>query len=121
LTGLLIVAIVVAVVSVPTIAGLTAWGLAGGDGEPDNALMGVLAVLVGGGGVYNALASWLAFQGLAEWQWWLMLVAPVAGLLGLVSAPPEQQATTGDWVIGVLMQAGLAVPWLLVWLAGGVG
>ena len=36
-TGLLILALLIAVVSVPTVAGMTAWGLAGGDGEPGSA------------------------------------------------------------------------------------
>lgn len=120
MTVLLVVALVVAVVSVPTLAGLTAWGLAGGDGEPESVQLGLLAVLVGAGGIYNAVASWLAFQELGAWQWWLMLVAPVAGLVGLVAAPSEQEASAGDRAVGLLMMAGLALPALLVRLAGAV-
>lgn len=55
-TALLVVATVVAVLSVPTIAGLTAWGLAGGDGETKSWLFGVLAMLVG----MQAGLVWLA-------------------------------------------------------------
>ena len=46
-TVLLVIALVVAILSVPTIGGLTAWGLAGGDGEADNIFMGLLAMMVG--------------------------------------------------------------------------
>ena len=119
-----VLALVVAVVSIPTVAGLTAWGLAGGDGSTDNALIGVLGALVGFGSLYVAVTCWTAFWGLPEWRWWLMLVPPIAGLLGLALASRDHVTMTSardnalDTAIGVAMQLVLAAPALLLWGAG---
>ena len=72
----LVLALVVAIVSVPTIAGMTAWGLTGGDGEADSAVVALLGAVVGYGAVYNVIASWLAFFDMAAWQWYLMWAHP---------------------------------------------
>ena len=119
---LLAAALVVAVVSVPTVAGLTAWGLAGGDGEPKTAVLGLLGALVGFGAMYNALVSFRAFWGIPDWAWWLMWVPPIAGLVGLLLArdevSPDESSTPWDWAVGLGMQRALAVPAALVWGAG---
>lgn len=117
-TALHVVALVVALLSVPTVAGLTAWGLAGGDGAPKNPLLGVLAVLVGLGSVYTAVTCWTAFWGLPDWRWWLMLVPPAAGLVGLLLAGAEDEGSVRDRLTGVAMQLLLAVPALLLLGAG---
>ena len=88
-----VLALVLAVLCVPTVAGMTAWGLAGGDGTPESPLHGVLAVLVGGGSVYNAVVCWLALFGdRASWQWWLMWAAPVTGIVGLLVASDDGES-----------------------------
>lgn len=121
-TALLVIACIVAVLSVPTIGGLTAWGLAGGDGEAKNWFFGILAVLVGFGAVFTAVMTFRTFfLPLPEWAWWLMWAPPVAGLLGLILVsrdPDEPKGSVIDWLTGFAMQAGLAVPAVLVWLAG---
>jgi hypothetical protein len=121
-TALLVLALVVALVSVPTVAGLTAWGLAGGDGSPENALFGLLGALVGFGAIYNVLVSFRAFWGIPDWAWWLMWVPPIAGLVGLVLARSDlsgdESATPWDWMVGLSMQLALGVPAALVWAAG---
>lgn len=121
-TALLVLATVVAVLSVPTLAGLTAWGLAGGDGETKSWLFGVLAMLVGFGAFFTAVMTIRTlFQPLPEWAWWLMWAPLAAGLLGLLLMsrdPDEPKGSATDWVTSVAMQAGLAVPAALVWLAG---
>lgn len=121
-TALLVVALLVAVVSVPTVGGLTAWGLAGGDGEPRNAVLGLLGALVGLSTIYNALISFRAFWGIPDWVWGLMWVAPIAGVVGLVLARDELSAdespTWAAWAVGLSMQAALAIPAALVWAAG---
>ena len=58
-TTLVVLALVTALLCVPTVAGMTAWGLAGGDGSPETPIHGALAVLVGGGSLYNALTCYL--------------------------------------------------------------
>jgi hypothetical protein len=50
---LITTALVIALACVPSIAALTAMGLAGGDGEPRNAFFGILGAVVGYGSVYN--------------------------------------------------------------------
>ncbi|HSE08174.1 MAG TPA: hypothetical protein VLB29_05870 [Nocardioidaceae bacterium] len=121
-TALIVVALVVALVSIPTVAGLTAWGLAGGDGEPKNAVIGVLGALVAFGAIYNALVSYRAFWGIPDWSWWLMWVPPVAGLVGLLLArddlSPEESSSPTDWAVGLSMQAALGVPAVLLWASG---
>ena len=121
-TALLVAAFIVAVLSVPTIGGLTAWALAGGDGETKNWFLGILAMLVGFGAVFTAVMTFRTFfQPLPEWAWWAMWAPPVAGLLGLVlisQDPDEPTGSVTDWLTSFAMQAGLAVPAVLVWLAG---
>jgi hypothetical protein len=118
-TSLHIAALVIAILSIPSIAGLTAWGLAGGDGEPHNAVLGILGALVGFGSLYTAVTCWTAFWGLSDWRWWLMFVPTVAGLIALLMAVGEsEENSVGDWLVGLSMQLGLAVPALLLWAAG---
>jgi hypothetical protein len=121
-TVLMVLALVVAVVSVPTVAGLTAWGLAGGDGEPKNPLYALLAMGVGFGSMYSALVCYLAFwRDIPAWQWWLMWIPPVAGLLGLALSPGELVAASAkDRILGLGMQVALALPALLLWASGSV-
>jgi hypothetical protein len=57
-------ALVVAIICVPTAAGMTAMALAGGDGEPKNWFAGFMGAVVGFGSVYNVLASFAAYWGL---------------------------------------------------------
>ncbi len=113
---LITTALVVALVSVPTIAGITAMGLSGGDGEPRNALLGVLGAIVGYGSIYNAVTCFTAFfGGEPAWRWWLMLLPPAAGLLGLLIYGDEPEDTTGsDRLFGVAMQLALGIPAVLL-------
>jgi len=84
--------------------------------------MGLLAVTVGLGSIYNVFASAWAFSDLAPWQWWLMWAATVGGVLGLGMAALDRDShdTAGDWLVGLAMQLGLAVPAVLVWQAAAV-
>ncbi len=121
---LLALAILVAVVSVPTVAGMTAWGLSGGDGSPDTPVLGVLGAVVGFGGLYNAVTSWLAVFGIDAWQWLLMWAAPAAALTGLLLSLGElrrDDVTPADVLVGVAIPIALAVPAALVWAAGAGG
>ena len=113
---LITTALVVAVVSVPTVAGLTAWGLAGGDGEPRNALLGILAAVVGFGSIYNAITCFRAyFFDLPPWQWWLMLLPPLAGVLGLALGDEDaSDARLRERLVGLSLQLVLAVPAVLL-------
>ncbi|HEX6249140.1 MAG TPA: hypothetical protein VFZ64_14810 [Nocardioidaceae bacterium] len=122
-TALLVVALVVALLSVPTVAGMTAWGLAGGDGTPKNPVFGVLAVLVGFGSVYNAAICFRAFfLDVPEWAWWLMWAPPAAGVVGLLLSAGEMRREPWWTVLaGLGMQLVLAVPALLLWAGGVVG
>ena len=122
MTGL---ALVVAVLCIPTVAGITAWGLAGGDGTPETPLHAVLAVLVGGGALYNAVTCYLAlFDDVAAWRWWLMWAAPAAGVLGILLAglteESQEDSTALDFAVGFGMQALVAVPVVLLGLSGAV-
>ncbi len=105
-------ALVVALVCVPSIAAMTAMGLAGGDGEPQSTLLGVLGAVVGYGAIYNAITCFTAFfGGEPAWRWWLMLLPPTAGLLGLLIYRDEPEDTTGsDRLLGVAMQLALGIP-----------
>jgi hypothetical protein len=109
-------ALVVALLSVPSIAGMTAMGLAGGDGEPKSAFFGVLAAIVGFGSIYTAATCFSAYFGdLPAWRWWLMLLPAAAGILGLLTYPDEPEASSGsDWLVGVTMQLALGIPAALV-------
>jgi hypothetical protein len=123
-TTLLVLALLIAVVSVPTVAGMTAWGLSGGDGEADSAVVGLLGAVVGYGAMYNVVASWLAFFDMAAWQWYPMWAPPLAGVLALVLTSSEwrrEDSTSGDVAVGLVMQISLAVPAALVWAAGASG
>jgi hypothetical protein len=119
---LITAALVVALVSVPSIAALTAMGLAGGDGEPRNALLGMLGALVGYGSIYNAVTCWTAFfGGEPPWRWWLMLVPPAAGLIGVVLSRDELGGSSGrDIVLGIAMQLALGIPAVLLLASGAV-
>jgi hypothetical protein len=87
---LITTALVIALACVPSIAALTAMGLAGGDGEPRNAFFGILGAVVGDGSVYNAVTCFTAyFGGEPSWRWWLMLLPPVAGLVGTLTYGDE--------------------------------
>ena len=110
--ALITLALLVAIVSVPTVAGLTAWGLAGGDGETKNAFVGLLAMIVGFGSIYNVVNCYTAyFLDLPPWRWWLMLLPPAAGLLGLLAHGDEPEDTTvTDRLVGIVLQLVLAVP-----------
>ena len=116
---LITTALVVALVCVPTVAGITAMALSGGDGEPKNVFVAVLGAIVGYGSIYNAITCFTAFWGdLPAWRWWLMLLPPAAGLLGLLVSGDEPEDTTGsDRLVGVAMQLALGVPAVLL-LAG---
>jgi len=117
-------ALVVAVVSVPTVGGLMAWGLAGGDGEPKNVVLGLLGALVGFGAIYNALVSYRAFWGIPDWAWWLMWVPPIAGICGLILArdevSPDESSSPWDWAVGLAMPLALGLPAALLWASGVV-
>lgn len=119
---LITTALLVALVCIPTIAGMTAMGLAGGDGEPQSALLGVLGAVVGYGAIYNAITCFTAFfGGEPPWRWWLMLLPPVAGLLGILTYGDEPEDTsTLDRLVGVAMQLALAVPPALLLASGAV-
>lgn len=118
-TTLHVLALVVAILNVPSVAGLTAWGLAGGDGEAKNPLVGLLGALVALGSVYVAVTCWTAFWGLSEWRWWLMFVPSAAGVTGLLLVGDDgSESTLRDWLLGVALQTVLLVPPLLLWAAG---
>ena len=52
----------------------------------------------------------------------IVRVAPAAGLLGMaLSTNVSESAGRGDWVIGVALQLSLALPAVLLWLAGSTG
>ena len=109
---LITLALVVAVVCVPTVAGLTAWGLAGGDGEQENAFIGLLAMIVGFGSIYNAVNCYAAyFADLPPWRWWLMLLPPAAGIIGVLLHDEELQGSKlSERVLVLGMQLVLALP-----------
>jgi hypothetical protein len=109
---LITTALVVALVCVPSVAAITAMGLSGGDGEPRNAFFGVLGAIVGYGSIYNAVTCFTAFfGGEPAWRWWLMLLPPAAGLLGVLTYGDEPEDTSGwDRLVGVAMQLALAIP-----------
>ena len=97
---------------VPTIAAITSMGLSGGDGEPGNALVRALGAIVGYGSIYNAITCFTAFfGGEPAWRWWLMLLPPAAGLLGLLISGDEPEGTTRlDRLLGVAMELALGIP-----------
>ena len=109
---LITLALVIAVVCVPTVAGLTAWGLAGGDGEQKNVFIGLLAMIVGFGSIYNAVNCYAAyFADMPPWRWWLMLLPPAAGVIGVPLHGKEvQDSKLVERLLVVGMQLVLAVP-----------
>ena len=113
-TALQVAALLVAIACLPTITLFTVWGLAGGDGEPDKAVVAILGLIVGAGSVYVVGTSAAAFDGLPTWRWALMWVPVGAGLLGVALS---SQRTLGALAAQLL----LGVPALLVLLAGEVG
>ena len=118
---LVTLALVVAVVLVPTIAGMTAMALAGGDGEPRNAWVGVLGAIVGYGMIYTAVTCFTAYWELPAWRWWLTLLPAVAGLLGLLTFRDEPEDTSAwDRMVGVAMQLTLGIPAALLLASGAV-
>jgi cytochrome bd-type quinol oxidase subunit 2 len=120
--ALLFLAIAVAVLNVPTLATLLAWGLTGGDGEERNPVVGISGMLVFVGAVYAVGAAWLALDGVARWQWWLMWLAPVAGTVGVLGSGAEldTEHPRRGVVLGLGLVLVLAAPALLVLLGGGV-
>jgi hypothetical protein len=117
---LVVLALVIAAVCVPTAAGMTAWGLSGGDGEPVSRVAGVLGAVVGLGSIYNVLVSFAAFWDLDGWRWWPMWAAPVAGLVGLLAVRDEEEGSVTDWIVGVAMQLAVGTPPALLMLSGRV-
>jgi hypothetical protein len=117
-----VLALLIAAACVPTAAGMTAMGLAGGDGEPKSRWAGALGAVVGFGSVYYVLVSFAAFWDLDGWRWWPMWAAPVAGLLGILTVrdPEPDDTTVTDWTVGVAMQLAVAVPPALLLLSARV-
>jgi hypothetical protein len=115
-------AAVVAVLSAPSIAAITAMGLAGGDGEPKSAFFGVLAALVGYGSIYTAATCFSAYWvDLPAWRWWLMLLPAAAGIVGLLTYPDEPEVSSAsDRLLGVAMQLALGIPAVLLLGSGAV-
>ena len=113
---LITLALVIAVVCVPTVAGLTAWGLAGGDGEQENAFIGLLAMIVGFGSIYNAVNCYTAyFFDLPPWRWWLMLLPTAAGIVGvLLHDEGLQGSKLSERFLVLGMQLVLAIPAVLL-------
>jgi hypothetical protein len=119
-TVLLVLAAVVALVNVPGPAGLLAWGLAGGDGEPPSPAHALLALIVMVGALYVAFQTFSAFDGTQTWQWLLMWVVPAAGVLALVATAVSEPRPVREQAVGLFFVAPLAVPPACVWLAGAV-
>jgi hypothetical protein len=119
-TALLVLACVVAIVNVPTSAGLFAWGLAGGDGELEHWYYGVLAVALVIGALLGVGYSFGAFEGISLVRWWLMWLAPAAALLAIPAIAVTERELSRDALTALWAPAALAVPPTLVWVAGGV-
>ena len=120
--ALITMALVVALVSAPSIGAITGMGLAGGDGEPKNALFGMLGAIVAYGSIYNALTCYTAyFGGEPAWRWWLMLLPPVAGLVGVLTYGDAPGDVSGsERIVGVALQLVLAIPAALLLASGAV-
>jgi FtsH-binding integral membrane protein len=98
---------------------LLAWGFAGGDGEADSAVLGLCGAGLAGGSLYNMAVTFAAFSDALHVRWWLMWVAPIAALLGLILSAGEfrrEGPLTVAWVSSVPVAATL-VP-LLLYAAG---
>lgn len=122
-TTLLVLATLVAALSVPTVAGMTAWGLSGGDGEAENNLVGVLAALVALGMVYNAVVSYRAlYFGMPDWAWLAMWVSPAAAALGILLSGSQLRGEPGRaYLVVVALPLAMCIPAVLVWLARSSG
>ena len=122
-TTLLVLATLVAALSVPTVAGMTAWGLSGGDGEPDSAFVGVLAALVGFGMVYNAVISFRAlFLGMPEWAWLAMWVSPAAAFVGILLSGSELRGEPArSYLVAGALPLAMCIPAALVWASLSLG
>ena len=81
-TLLLVIALVVAALNLMLPVALLGWGLAGGDGRPDNPFYGGLALVIVLGGVYSLVECIAAFGGVGPLRWWLMWLLPVAAAVG---------------------------------------
>lgn len=109
---MVVLALVVALGLAVSLGAMTGMGIAGGDGEPKNLLAGILGALVGYGGFWNVAMCIVAFGGLADWQWWSMLVPGAAGVLAMVVAVDDESVR--DRVLGALLQLTLFAPAALV-------
>lgn len=119
-TLVLVVAVLVALVNIPTCAGLLAWGLSGGDGEPDSLAHTVLAVLLILGALAAVAGAFAAFGGLSTLRWASMWVAPGVAVLAVLVVDHGLEYPLRERLAALWMPAGLAVPPALVWLAGAV-
>jgi hypothetical protein len=119
-TTLLVIACVVALVNVPTSAGMLVWGLAGGDGRVDRWYEGVLALVILVGSLYSVGACFGAFGGISLTRWLLMWVPVAAAALALLLVVIKEKAAPSDVLTTLWMPLMLAVPPLLVWLSGEV-
>jgi hypothetical protein len=115
-----LLALLVAVVNVPLL-GMLAMGLAGGDGAPDNAALGICGALLGWGSVYNAAMTFAAFFDDLSIRWWFMWLAPLGGLVGVLLSAKELR---GERPLDAAMAFGApllaAVPPLLLVVVGAV-
>lgn len=114
-------AVLVALVNVPTSAGLLAWGLSGGDGEPRNPAHTALALLLVLGALAAVGGAFAAFDGLTAARWATMWVAPAVALGAVLLVDDGlEEYSLSDRLTALWMPAGLAVPPVLVRLAGAV-
>jgi hypothetical protein len=120
---LLVLATIVAALSVPTVAGMTAWGLSGGDGEAENNLVGVLAALVAFGMVFNAVVSFRAlFLGMPDWAWLAMWVSPAAAFVGILLSGSELRGEPArSYLVVVALPLTMCIPAALVWASRSLG
>lgn len=115
---LLGVALVVAVLTVPVV-GMLAVGLAGGDGAPDDPVLGICGALLGWGSVYNAAVTFAAFFDDLHIRWWLMWAAPLGGLVGVLLSSAELRGERTLAVAGAFAAPLLAAGAPLLLLAAG--
>ena len=93
----------------PLVAMYTASWLQGGEIEPKNALCRTLGTIVWIGATYMYVAGLVAGVGdLPKSMWWPMLLAPAAGLLGVILDSDE--LTGRQRLLAMAMQLVLAVP-----------
>jgi hypothetical protein len=119
-TLLLGVALVAALLTVPAVS-MSALGLAGGDGTPDNAVLGICGGLLGWGSLYNAAVTFAAFFGDLQVRWWLMWLAPLGGLVGVALSARQLRGDRPLAVAGAFALPSLsALAPFLVLAAGSV-